>query len=516
MEADLKELQLQVFSEISRVLGQAQNPDQALESILGALSRSLALKQAGVSLHDRVTGQWRGLTFRDPASEGPATAGRRPWEELAGLILETAQPFVIPAGGQEPIFLSPTRALQLHKERLSFLGVPMMLQGAPIGVLMVDRLFGADIPLEEDLRFLGIIAALMAPWAALEMQGGMPAGNQRPETLPLHPAGSDNSGKFFIVGQSPAIQKVLQLIKKLAPGRAPVLLSGESGAGKNLTARVLHEMSPRARYPFLKINCASRPENLLAAELFGYEKDAVPGTAKARAGRLEEADGGSIFLEEIGEMSLGLQARMARFLQVMEFKRLGGHRIRKVEVRLIAATTRDLAAAVKSGAFREDLYYLLSQSPVRLPPLRERRPDIPLLLNHFLEKVSKEYDRRFYLTQRALEVLQDYAWPGNVREMENLVERLCLGVDGAEISVRDLPPYLHPAAQTGAPEDQAFMVRLKDLEKREILAALERNRWIQSQAAMDLGLTLRQIGYRVKQFGLEKLIKEQRGHGRQG
>ena len=150
---------------------------------------------------------------------------------------------------------------------------------------------------------------------------------------------------------------------------------------------------------------------------------------------------------------------------------------------------------------------------MRIPPLRERRADIPLLLNHFLDKVSKEYGRRFYFTKKAQAVLQDYGWSGNVREMENLVERLCIRVEGAEIDLKDLPPYLSPAGAKAEPEDQAFLSRLKEMEKREIMAALERNHWIQSQAAMDLGLTLRQIGYRVKQFGLERLIKEQRGRG---
>jgi len=193
---------------------------------------------------------------------------------------------------------------------------------------------------------------------------------------------------------------------------------------------------------------------------------------------------------------------------------LGSSRNRKVDVRLITDSTRDLAGAGKAGSFREDLLYLLSHSQLRVPPLRERWQDIPLLLDHFLDKVSKDYGRRFYLTQKALEVLQDYSWPGNVREMENLLERLCIAVEGAEIGVQDLPPYLVPTAKRSQAEDQAFLSRLKEMEKREILAALERNRWIQSQAAMDLGLTLRQIGYRVKQFGLEKLIKEQRGQGR--
>ena len=516
MDADLKELQIQVLFEISQILGQALNLDQALEFILGVLSRSLALKYAGVTLKDPETGQLRCRTSRDLTAEGQPRADCRPGEGLAGLILGTAQPSWSRSWARSRYSSTKAGPGSLHKEQISFIGVPIILQGTPLGVLSVDRLFGDEVSLEEDLRFLGIVASLMAQFVGLELQGRLREERLRPGNLTLGPELSENSRNFFIVGQSPAILEVQQLIKKVAPGRAPVLLSGESGTGKNLIARVIHELSPRARYPFLKINCASLPENLLAAELFGYEKDAIPGAVKARPGRLEEADGGSIFLEEIGELSLSLQARLVRFLQDMEFQRLGSNRTRKVDVRLIAATTGDLAAAVKAGSFREDLYYLLGHAPVRMPPLRERRQDIPLLLNHFLDKVSKEYDRRFYLTQKALEVLEDYAWPGNVREMENLVERLCIVVEGAEIGVKDLPSYLSPAAKMGHPEDQAFLSRLKEMEKREILAALERNRWIQSQAAMDLGLTLRQIGYRVKQFGLEKLIKEQRGHGRSG
>ena len=175
--------------------------------------------------------------------------------------------------------------------------------------------------------------------------------------------------------------------------------------------------------------------------------------------------------------------------------------------------TNELTDQVNAGSFREDLYYLLSVFPIRVPPLRDRREDIPPLLDHFLDKVSEEYGRRFYFTQKAQAVLQEYGWPGNVREMENLVERLCIMVEGSEIDLKDLPAYLSPAGAKAEPEDQAFLSRLKEMEKREIVAALERNHWIQSQAAMDLGLTLRQIGYRVKQFGLERLIKEQRGQG---
>jgi Nif-specific regulatory protein len=514
MDSGHKELQLQILFEISQILCQATKLDQALEFILGVLSRYLPLKSANLTVKDPETGRLRSRTARDLLPEGPSSNGCHLTEGLAGLILGTAQPFVVSGLNQEPLFLNQIRARQLHKEQISFFGVPIIFQGSPLGILSVDHLLGEEVSLEEDLRLLSATAAFLAPFVGLEMSGRQPQVSLPLENPVLPPGLSESSKTFFIVGQSPTMLEVQQLIKKVAPGRAPVLLTGEAGTGKTLVARVIHELGPRSRYPFLKINCASLPENLLAAELFGYEKDAIPGAVKARPGRLEEADGGIIFLEEIGEMSLNLQARIVRFLQELEFQRLGGNRTRKVDVRLIADTTQDLAAAVTADSFREDLFYLLSHSPVRVPPLRERRQDIPVLLDHFLDKVSKDYGRRFYLTQKVLEVLLDYSWPGNVREMENLVERLCIVVEGAEIGVKDLPPYLVPAVRGSQAEDQAFLSRLKEMEKREILAALERNRWIQSQAAMDLGLTLRQIGYRVKQFGLEKLIKEQRGQGR--
>ncbi|MGC2433880.1 MAG: sigma 54-interacting transcriptional regulator [Desulfobaccales bacterium] len=513
MEAALPERQIQVLHEVGQGLGQVLNLEQALEALHQILCRSTSLKHVSVTLKDPENGQWHCRASRDLLPEGQSRAGCRPGEGLPGSILMTAQPFVIPARGQEPLLVNQTRARQLPKEQISFIGVPLLRHGSPLGVLLVDRLFGGQVSLEEDVRFLSIMAALLSPFLGPEELERVGEESLELENPALRLELSGKARNFSIVGQSPAILKAQQLLTKLAPGRAPVLLIGESGTGKALMARMTHALSPRARYPFLKINCASLPENLLAAELLGYEKDAIPGAVKARPGRLEEADGGSIFLEEIAALPLNLQAGLVRFLQEMEIQRLGSSRTRKVDVRLLADTFQDLDAAVQAGSFREDLYYLLSHGSVRIPPLRERRPDIPLLLNHFLDKVSKENGQRFYLTQEALEILQDYAWPGNVREMENLVERLGMVVAGPEIGVKDLPPYLAPARKAQA-ADQAFLARLKDMEKREILAALERNRWIQSQAAMDLGLTLRQIGYRVKQFGLETFIKEQRGQNR--
>jgi len=513
MEARLNELELKVLYEISQIIGQALNLDQAMEAVLAILSDSLAMQRGTVTLKDPETGHLRICASHGLTPEEKQRGIYRLDEGVTGLIFRTAQPFVVPDVSKEPLFLNKTRSRDIDKGQLSFIGVPVILQGAPIGVLSVDRLYGEEIAFEEDIRFLSIVATLIVQFVSLNLQVAAREANLRQENLSLRAELSEKTHNLVIGGKSPAIAAIRQLIKKVAPVKAAALLVGESGTGKTLVARVIHALSPRANYPFLKINCASMPENLLEIELFGLEKGAAPGAVRAKPGRLEEADGGSIFLDEVEELSLTLQARLLRFLQEREFERLGGTRTRKVDVRIIAATSRELAEQVNAGAFREDLYYLLSVFPIRVPALRDRREDIPPLLDHFLDKVSEEYGRRFYFTQKAQTVLQEYGWPGNVREMENLVERLCIMVEGSEIDLKDLPAYLAPALSRTEPEDQAFLSRLKEMEKREIVAALERNHWIQSQAAMDLGLTLRQIGYRVKQFGLERLIKEQRGHG---
>jgi Nif-specific regulatory protein len=513
METNLTELELKVLYEISKIMGQALNLDQAMEAVLAILSDSLAMQRGTVTLKDPETGHLRICASHGLSSEEKQRGVYRLDEGVTGLIFRTAQPFVVPDVSKEPLFLNKTKSRKIDKGQISFIGVPIILHSAPIGVLSVDRLYGEDISFEEDIRFLSIVATLIVQFVSLNLQVRAREEHLRNENLSLRVELSEKCHNLVIVGRSPAILDAQKLIKKVAPVKASVLLVGESGTGKTLIAQAIHALSPRAQYPFLKINCASLPENILEVELFGLEKGASPGAVRAKPGRLEEADGGSVFLDEVEELSLPLQAKLLRFLQEREFVRLGSTRVRKVDVRVIAATACELGERVSAGSFREDLYYLLSVFPIRVPPLRDRREDIPPLLDHFLDKVSDEYTRRFYFTEKALAILWNYGWPGNVREMENLVERLCIMVEGSEIDLKDLPAYLSPPGTKAEPEDQAFLSRLKEMEKREIVAALERNHWIQSQAAMDLGLTLRQIGYRVKQFGLERLIKEQRGQG---
>ena len=506
METNLREAELNVLYETCRVIGQALKLDQALETILGVLSASLAMKRATITLKDEETDY---LVIR--ASHGLSEAERRRGiyrqdEGITGLIFQTAQPYVVPDISKEPLFLNKTRSRPIHKESITFLGVPILLHGKPIGVLHVDRLFGNEIPYEEDIRLLSIVATLIAQFVSLNRQVKRREEKLRKDCSLSGARGSDIQAGLFMVGKSPSMKGVQQQIRKVAPSKASVLLLGESGTGKTLVAKIIHEMSNRARQPFVKINCAALPENLLESELFGYEKGAFTGAMKAKMGRVEEADGGTIFLDEVGELPLSLQAKLLRFIQEKEFERLGGMNTRKVDVRVIAATNRELVAAVAEGAFREDLYYRLNVFPVRVPALRERKEDIPELLNHFLERISQEYGRRVGISKNATAQFTRYDWPGNVREMENLIERLVIMADEDEIDTAILPAHLSDSEE--ANEETVSLSRIEEMERKEILSALERNAWNQTRTAKHLGVTLRQIGYRIKKFGLEKIVEE--------
>ncbi len=383
-------------------------------------------------------------------------------------------------------------------------------------MLSVDRLFGSEVSAHEDFRFLAIVSLLVAQFVSLNMQVEEREAILSREIGSLKAEISEKYNHFFMVGKSPVMVEVQKLVEKVAPSRASVLLLGESGTGKTLVARIIHEMSDRVSRPFVKVNCAALPENLLESELFGHEKGAFTGATQSKPGRLEEADGGTLFLDEVGELSMAIQAKLLRFLQDREFERLGSTKTRKVNVRILAATNVDLSKAMHEGLFREDLYYRLNVFPIRAPALRERREDIPHLIEYFTQRLNKEYARTLSISPEALKILCNSDWPGNVRELENLLERLIIIMGDEEIGGRDLSLYglahdRKAAARKEEVEAATTPTPLWEVERREVIGALERSGWIQSRAARELGLTLRQLGYRVKKFGLEELIKENRG-----
>jgi two-component system NtrC family response regulator len=308
-----------------------------------------------------------------------------------------------------------------------------------------------------------------------------------------------------IVGESGRMQEVLALVRQVAPSDATVLIRGESGTGKELIARAIHFNSPRAAGPLVTLNCAALPEQLLESELFGHERGAFTGAVAQRKGRFELADTGSIFLDEIGDLTPALQVKLLRVLQERQFERLGGTRTLTVNVRILAATHRDLEGALKTGAFREDLYYRLNVVTIQIPPLRERREDIPPLLDHFLRKFAEKNRRKVAgLTAAARDALLRYEYPGNVRELENIVERAVLLSRGEVIDLEDLPVALRPGERgTARPEAGRLPDLLAGIERQAIRAALERHGGVQTQAAAELGISERVLRYKMRKYGLE-------------
>src|SRR4051794_40746078 len=312
-----------------------------------------------------------------------------------------------------------------------------------------------------------------------------------------------------IIGASPALLAVKSLLQKIAASPAStVLLSGESGTGKDLAAKVIHFNSDRAAKPFMNITCSALPEALLESELFGHERGAFTGADRQKRGLLESADGGTVFLDEIGEMVPGLQAKMLRFLEEKSFKRVGGSVDIKVDVRVVAATNRKLETEVKEGRFREDLYYRLNVLPIELPALRARPGDIPLLVNYYVDTYNREFRKRVTgVEPAAMQALKTYGWPGNVRELRNVVERAMLLADGTTLTLGDFPVAASsPARLTEQVDLPAAGIDLEQLERSLVVQALERCGWNQTKAAGMLGLNRDQIRYRVEKFKLEKPV----------
>jgi Nif-specific regulatory protein len=501
---------------ICEVIDQALDLESALGEVLRILSETLQMQRATITLMDKATGLLSIAASHGLTAEEKQRGIYRLGEGVTGRIFKTAKPYYVPDISREPLFLDRTGARRLERGRISFVGVPVILNGKPIGVLNVDRLFGDDVSVEQDMDFLSVVATLVAQFISLNEKIRSREEALRRENVSLKYTISKKSKGLYIVGDSQSMQEVERQIARVAPTRATVLLLGESGVGKTLIARIIHQLSERSQHPFVKVNCAAIPDNLLESELFGHEKGAFTGATAPRAGRFEDAHKGTIFLDEIGELPLAVQSKLLRVLQEREFERLGSNTTRTTDVRILAATNRDLAALAKDGGFRSDLFYRLSVFPIMVPPLRERREDLPGLLHHFLEKVAREYGRRLTLTPRAFEMLKNHDWPGNVREMENLMERMAILADSERIDTPLLNGVLTkaPVAEKTVNTDGRPQQSLEETERREILAALRDNAWVQYKAAVNLGLTPRQMGYRIRKFGLDELVAMERARSR--
>ncbi len=489
---------LSALLEVSKVINASFDIEKNLSCVMHVLGDFLEMERGSVFLLDHATKELKIVAAHGLTKEQIARGKYRIGEGIVGRALERSSPMVIPNVGEEPLFLNKTGS-RVGKSGISFLCVPITFKGESIGVLSVDRIFkDKAITIDEDIRVLEVLASIIAQHVILWKH--YRESERERENLKLELKGK--YGLSNIIGTSDKMQEVFEAVHRVADSKATVILYGESGTGKELIAKAIHYMGPRVKRPFVKFNCASIPEGLLESELFGHEKGAFTGAINIRKGRFELAHSGTILLDEIGDLPINLQPKILRVLQEKEFERVGGERTIKVDVRLITATSRNLEDLVARGKFREDLFYRLNVVPLSLPALRERKEDIPLLVEFFLKRFNDENKKDVSLSPEALRVLVDYYWPGNVRELENTIERLVVMSDGRVIGTSDLPVNLKLPSHDEILQKESLQAGIEDIEKSSIFDALEKTGWVQAKAARLIGLTPRQIGYKIKKYGI--------------
>lgn len=495
---------LSALLEVSKVLNSSFELEKNLSKTMRVLGDFLEMERGSVFLLDQNSRELKivaahGLT-KEQIERGKYQIG----EGIVGRVIGKGTPLVIPNVGEEPLFLNKTGA-RIGKTGVSFLCVPISFKGTAIGVLSADRIFkDQTVTVDEDIRVLEIISSIIAQYVVLWRH--YRDSEDEKEILKLQLKGKYSLPN--IIGTSDKMQEVFESVHRVADSKATVILYGESGTGKELIAKSIHYMSPRAKAAFIKFNCASIPEGLLESELFGHEKGAFTGAVNVRKGRFELANGGTILLDEVGDLPLNLQPKILRVLQEREFERVGGEKTIKVDVRLIAATSRNLEELVARGHFREDLFYRLNVVPIFMPALRERKEDIPLLVEFFLRRFNEENNKHVSISPEALRVLIEYAWPGNVRELENTMERLVVMSGRDSIKPSDLPINLKLPSPEEVMQKESLRAGIEDIEKSSILDALGKTGWVQARAARMIGLTPRQIGYKIKKHGLTASIRE--------
>lgn len=493
---------LSALLEVSRVLNSSFDLEKNLSKAMRAIGDFLEMERGSVFLLDQHTRELRIVASHGLTKEQIERGKYKIGEGIVGRVLEKGSPVVIPNVGEEPLFLNKTGS-RFKKSGISFLCLPIRFKDESIGVLSADRIFkNKDITIDEDIRVLEIISSIIAQYVILWKH--FKETEQEREQLKQQLKGRYSLPN--IIGTADKMQEVFESVHRVADSRATVILYGESGTGKELIAKAVHYMSPRAKEPFVKFNCASIPEGLLESELFGHEKGAFTGAIAVRKGRFELANNGTILLDEVGDLPLNLQPKILRVLQEREFERVGGEKTIKVDVRLIAATSRNLEELVLKGKFREDLFYRLNVVPISMPSLRERKEDIPLMVEFFLGRFNEENRKNISISPEALRVMADYTWPGNVRELENTMERLVVMSGRDIIKPSDLPINIKLPSPNGILQKESLKAGIEDIEKSSILDALEKTGWTQSKAARLTGLTPRQIGYKMKKYGLSTPI----------
>lgn len=508
-KACLINTELETLYRVSQVLNRSLNLHETLQGVLEQLHQLADMQRGMVTLKSPEADEQGVVALYGVDPKVVSKVRYRSGEGLVGSILATGNRIISECVGTELNFLD---RLGIYDAGLPFIGVPIKVGDKGVVGVFAAQPPGVDLSeLNERARFMEMVANLIAQSVRLSWQVAEEKRDLADERDRLRRAVRSNYGFDNMVGRTPAMRRIFEQVRQVAKWNTTVLIRGESGTGKELIANAIHYNSPRANGNFIKLNCAALPDNLLESELFGHEKGAFTGAATQRKGRFEQADGGTIFLDEIGEISPTFQAKLLRVLQEGEFERIGSNKTLKVDVRIIAATNKDLEAEVEEGSFREDLYYRLNVMPIQNPPLRERKEDIPELANFLVQKISKQQGRELTITESAVRLLMRHNWPGNVRELENTLERAAImsGEDGVidrdAIALSGIEENVTPSSQRSV-ESSVPEANLDDpdMDERErVIAALEQAGWVQAKAARLLNMTPRQIAYRIQTLNIK-------------
>jgi Nif-specific regulatory protein len=494
---------LSTLLEVSQALSGTLNLKSALHRVLEVLA-----KHHG-ALRSMVTLLREGGELYVEASDGLDRAAQsvqyRMGEGITGRVVETAKPIVVPRVSREPTMLNrAARRSDGDEQELSFVCVPVVLNRRAVGALGVDLRYKPERDFDSSVKFFGVVATMIAQ--AVKIQRLIEEDKRRlvDENEHLRQELREKYDFSNIIGTSGPVRQVYEQVAQVAATNTTALIRGESGTGKELIAHAIHYNSLRAKKPFVKVSCAALPESLIEAELFGHEKGAFTGAEARKKGRFELAEGGTLFLDEIGDINLSTQVKLLRVLQEREFERVGGTETIKVNVRLIAATNKDMEQALANGTFREDLYYRLNVFTIFVPPLRDRKADLLLLADHFLEKFSHEHGKSIKrISTPAIDMLVSYHWPGNVREMENALERAVLMCEGQVIHAHHLPPSLQTAEASGTVTRVSLTDAIVAYEKDLIQDALKTTRGNRAKAARLLDATERILNYKIRKYAID-------------
>lgn len=494
---------MSILIEINQAISRNFNLRDSLEATLQILEKSYNIKSGAVFITDEdrthVT-MAASIGYKKDVAKTQFSMG----EGLTGRVAETSKPIIIPQVSKEPMFLNRMSSWDPKKDReQTFIGVPIILDYKTLGVLIVNLSYNTKRDYDATIKFLTLVASALLQPIRVEHVINEERTKLMDEKVELKAKLKEEFNFNNIIGNSHEMRDVFSQVARVANANTTVLLRGESGTGKELIAEAIHYNSPRSDKPYIRVNCAAIPENLIEAEFFGHEKGAFTGAVAQKKGRFELADTGTIFLDEVGDLSLMTQVKLLRVLQEQTFERVGGTETVHVNVRVIAATNMDLEKSIEDNIFREDLYYRLNVFSIFLPPLRDRKTDILLLADHFMLKYSRQHGKAVRrISTPAIDMLMRYHWPGNVRELENCVERAVLVCEDQVIHSYHLPPTL----QTAESSDTITRLSLKDaiasVEKEMIQEALKTTRGNIAKAARLLDATERILGYKIKNYGI--------------